>query len=188
MSLDVPRVFYWIMGVFCVGIILLLTQTSFFHHEKAADIKEGVEIIDVNSFWTAKSSSVGEVTMVPAVSFKIRNKRSTPLEYVQVNGVFHFVSETQNLGDAFTYPIQGKPLRPGETTDPVLLKSNFGYRASSKTAFLDNPGFKQVEVKLFAQSRASGPVLVGTYLISKRLTGVPATPQTQPNVLPLTVN
>ncbi|MBI2837438.1 MAG: hypothetical protein HYX75_03940 [Acidobacteria bacterium] len=187
MPLEVPRSFYWVMAAICVLILLILTQTSFFKHEKPDAIRAGVEIIELDSFWTEKSASPTEVTMVPAITFRIRNKRAAPLEYLQVNGVFAFVGDAQTLGDSFGYPIEGAPLPTGQTTGVIRLKSNFGYRASSKQAFLDNPGFKPVEVKLFAQSRASGPVLIGTYPVSRRLEGVAEIPQTQPAVLPMKV-
>ena len=187
MPLEVPKSFYWVMAAICVLILLVLTQTSFFKHEKPDALRAGIEVLELDSFWTEKSASTLEVTMVPAITCKIRNQRAAPLEYVQVSAVFAFVGDSQTLGDSFAYPIEGTPLLTGQITGTIRLKSNFGYRASSKQAFLNNPAFKPVEVKFFAQSRASGPVLIGTYKVSRRLEGVAEIPQTQPSVLPMRV-
>lgn len=188
-AMEVPKAFYWIMGISFAVLLLVLTQTSFFKHEKPQALRDGVEIVDLDSFWSEKTSSPADVTMVPVIRFRIRNKRAEPMEYVQVSAVFAFAGDEQNLGDSFAYPIQGTPLSNGQTTDLVVLRSNFGYRASSKQAFINNPAFKQVEARVFVQSRASGPVLVGTYQVSKRLEGVAEAPESQPvDVLPMRVN
>ncbi len=86
--------------------------------------------------------------------------------------MFALEGDSQNLGDAFAYSIGAAPLDSGQMSDRVVLKSNYGYRASSKQAFQNNPEFKSVNARVFAQSRASGPVLVGTYKVSKKIEGM----------------
>ena len=185
--MHVSRPFYWIMVAVCVVVVVLISRTSFCRSETPEAIRAAVEIVNVDSYWAEKSSRPGEVVMVPVISFKVRNKRAEPLQYLQFSGVFALEGDSQNLGDAFAYSIGGTPLRSGQLSDNVVLKSNYGYRASSKPAFLNNPGFKTVYARVFAQSRASGPVLVGTFKVSKKIEGMAAPVEGSDRVLEMKV-
>jgi hypothetical protein len=183
MSLEVSKKFYVVMGIISLAFALFLARIALMNRERADSLREGIDVTEVESYWSEKAASPVEVTMVPTFTFRVRNKRQTPLEYVQVSAIFAFVGESQALGDAFAYPIQSSPLAPGQVTEKVLLKCNFGYRASSKKAFLGNPAFKPVEVRLYAQSRSSGQVHIGTYPIARKLEGMPDPAPAPQNVI-----
>ncbi|MEW6364566.1 MAG: hypothetical protein AB1714_07990 [Acidobacteriota bacterium] len=187
MSMQVPRYFYWIMIAVCAVVVVLISRTPFCRSEKPEAIRAAVEIVEFDSYWAEKSSRPGEVVMVPVISFKVRNKRAEPLQYLQFSSVFALEGDSQNLGDAFAYSIGAAPLRSGQLSETVILKSNYGYRASSKQAFQNNPGFKSVYAKVFAQSRASGPVLVGTFKVSKKIEGMAVPAEESQRVLEMKV-
>jgi len=185
MGMSVSKKFYLLMIAVTVIAAAVSTYVVMRNREKPEAVRAAIELVEVDSYWTEKAVLADEVTLVPAFTFRIHNKRQTPLGYVQANGIFTISGEKEALGDSFAYPIQGEALAPGATSAPVVLKSNYGYKASSKQAFLHNPGFKPVEVRLFVQSRSSGPVLLGTFRISKKIEGMPQDVQETQNALTL---
>ncbi len=183
MGLEVSKKFVYVMAAVTIVIGAILILIALKSHENPQAIRDGVELTELDSYWSLKAANPGEVTMVPTITFRIRNKRTAPLDYVKVNGIFTIVGENRALGDAFAYPIQGEPLQSNVASPQVRLKCNYGYSASSRQAFLNNPGFKPVEIKIFIESRSSGPVPMGTYRISRRIEGVPESFQTEPKAI-----
>ncbi len=180
MAFEVPKSFYYIAGGVSIALAIFLGRIAGAHRENPEALRQGVAITLIDSSWSERSSKPGKVALVPTLTFKIRNTREAPLEYVQVNAVFSFVGSKDSFGDAFAYPIQGKQLKTGEQTDAIRVKSNHGYQATSRKSFVNNPDFKPAEVSVFVQSRLSGWVLVGKFPISSKIDGMP-----QQLILPL---
>jgi hypothetical protein len=47
------------------------------------------------------------------------------------------------------------------------MKSNFGVDGKDLKSIQNNPAWKQAEVRLFAQSKGTQPILIGVYDVSR---------------------
>ena len=135
------------------------------------ELKASLEIVEVSSKWVAKTYQPWppKLTLVPTITFRARNVSGKPINYLNFNAIFKFRDDQENLGDNFLAAIRKQPIPPGETSQIITLKSNFGVEGTSLAKFQDNPQWKTVACKLFVQSKGSIPVLLGEYEISREI-------------------
>ena len=133
------------------------------------ELKAAVEVTDYSSAWVSKYYQPWpeRLILVPQISFRIKNLGAKPLTYVNFNAVYNFKGDPENFGDAFMAAIRGKAVQPGATSDLIVLKSNLGVDGKNLAGIRDNPEWKQAEVRLFAISKGSSPVLLGVYDVSR---------------------
>jgi hypothetical protein len=133
------------------------------------ELKASIEVLDYASAWVAKYYQPWpeRLILVPQISFRIKNIGPKPLNYINFNAVYNFKGDPENLGDGFLAAIRGKAVPPGETSDLIVLKSDFGVDGRNLAGIRDNPEWRPAEVRLFAQSKGSGPVLLGVYDVSR---------------------
>jgi hypothetical protein len=138
---------------------------------KDEEIKSWMQIVDVETKWVSKEYRAWppKLTLVPAISFRVKNVSPKPLTYINFNAIFKFKDDEENLGDNYLAGIRGTPVPPGELSPVILMKSNFGVEGKSLASFQNNPMWKQVAVKLFAQTQGSSHVLLGTYTCSRTI-------------------
>ncbi len=134
-------------------------------------VKSMMQVVDVTTKWVAKTYQPWppKLVLVPTVSFRVKNVSSTPLTYVDFNGIFKFKGDNENLGDNFYAGIRGTAVEPGQLSDVITLKSNFGQEGRSLASFKDNPQWRIVMVKLFAMTHGSRPALLGEYDVSREI-------------------
>jgi hypothetical protein len=134
-----------------------------------AELKASIEVLDVQTKWASKYYQAWppRLVIVPVISFRVKNVGDKPLAYVNFNAVFNFKGEAENFGDNFLAAIRSKGVPPGETSQEIVLKSNFGVDGKDLKGIQNNPGWKAAEVRLFAQSGGSQPVLLGIYDVSR---------------------
>ena len=85
------------------------------------------------------------------------------------NAIFRFKGDPENLGDNFLAAIRSKAVHPGEMSEVITLKSNFGVEGKTLDSFKDNVLWKPTEVKIFARSKGSQFVLLGEWDISRTI-------------------
>ncbi len=137
------------------------------------DLEGSFELLDIETKWVEKTYQPWppKLVLVPAISFKIKNISEEPLKYVYMNANFKFRDDVSNLGNGFIEAIRGEPLMPGETSEPILLKSTLGIDGQNMEHFKSSPFFKSkiVDVKVFAKSQGSQYIPVGEWEISKNI-------------------
>jgi len=135
------------------------------------DIPSCIQILDVETKWVAKYYQPWppKLILVPSISFRVKNLTDKPLHYLNFNANFRFKDDYENLGDCFLAAIRGKPIMPGEVSNQILLKSNYGVEGKSLRSFHNNPNWKLVIVKLFVQSKGSQYVFLGEWEISRKI-------------------
>ncbi|MEW5899845.1 MAG: hypothetical protein AB1715_00095 [Acidobacteriota bacterium] len=135
------------------------------------ELKASVEIVEVSSKWVSKEYQPWppKLTLVPTISFRVKNASAKPLNYMNFNAIFKERDDQENLGDNFLAAIRKQPILPGETSHVITLKSNFGVEGKSLASFKDNPQWKPVICRLFIQSKGSPHVLLGEYDISRTI-------------------
>jgi len=160
-----------------IVIILGVLVALFFHftglwktmsHE---EFEGALEITDVETKWVKKIYQPwpAKLTLAPSISFRVKNVSDTPLRYIYFNANFKFRDDFENLGDSFLAGIRGDPLNPGETSDVILMKSNYGVEGKSLASFKDNPHWQVVVVELFAKSQGSQYISLGKWEVSKEI-------------------
>lgn len=144
-----------------------------------AQIKASLEIRDVETKWVSKEyrSWPQKLVLVPSLSFRVKNISDKPLTYVNFNAIFKFKDDQENLGDCFLAGIRGTPVLPGEMSPVIDMASNFGVEGKTLASFENNPMWKPVVIKLFAQSRGSDHILMGTYACSKKIDFIEPEPE-----------
>jgi hypothetical protein len=137
----------------------------------ADELLSSIEVVDVETKWVEKYYQAWppRLTLVPLISFRVKNVSEKPLSYVNFNAIFKFKGDLNNFGDAFLAAIRSDAVAPGETSDAIVLKSNFGVEGKNIENIRENPEWKPVETKLFAISKGSQPVLLGVYDVSREI-------------------
>lgn len=135
------------------------------------ELKAAIEVVDVQSKWVAKAYQPWppKLTLVPSISFKIKNLSDKPLNYINFNAIFKFRDDQENLGDNFLAAIRKTPVLPGEMSPLITLTSNFGVEGKSLASFRDNPQWRTVICRLFVQSKGSVHVPLGEFEISRTI-------------------
>ena len=152
-------------------IMMIFVSASGCKSMSPEKLKASLEIVDVTSKWVMKTYQPWppKLILVPTISFRVKNIGDEPMNYLNFNGIFKFQGDVENLGDNFLAAIRKDPVRPGETSQAITLKSIFGVEGTSLASFKDNPQWKPMVCKLFVQSKGSPPVLLGEYHISREI-------------------
>lgn len=152
-------------------VFFILQRAGLMKTVSPEELEASIEIIDVKTKWVSKYYQPWppKLILVPAISFRVKNVTDKPLRYINFNANFKFKADFENLGSHFFAAIRGKPVIPGEASDTILLKSDFGVEGKSLNSFKNNPLWKIVFVKLFVQSRGSQYVPLGEWEISRKI-------------------
>jgi len=137
-----------------------------------AEIKSVIEITDVETKWVMKEYRQWpnpKLILVPAVTYKIKNKSLEPLHHVNINAIFKEKGATVNLGDSFYAAVRGTPVPPGGLSPALTQKSNFGAEGKNLDHFKLTIGWKSYVVRLFAQWKGSKPVVLGEWPVSNTI-------------------
>ncbi|MFQ6110357.1 MAG: hypothetical protein ACE5L7_12475 [Candidatus Aminicenantales bacterium] len=163
----------FILAVIIIALVLafILQKTGLMKTVSPDELKASIELVDIETKWVSKYYQPWppKLILVPAISFRVKNITDKPLRYINFNANFRFQDDYENLGDCFLAAIRGKPVMPGETSDTILLKSNYGVEGKSLATFQNNPHWRTVICKLFVQSKGSQYVLLGEYQVAKKI-------------------
>ncbi|MHB8055940.1 MAG: hypothetical protein ACYDH3_11905 [Candidatus Aminicenantales bacterium] len=135
-------------------------------------IKSALEIVDMDTSWTMKDYRQWpnpKLTLVPTVTFKLKNNSAETLSYINVNAIFKELNSVENLGDCFRAVVRGEGLGPGQTTPPIVMKSNFGVAGTNLESFKINPQWRTYYVKMFVQMGGPRHVPMGEWRVSRRI-------------------
>jgi len=137
----------------------------------AEALDESIEIVDVKTSWVDKYYQPWppRLILVPSISFRVKNKTDKPLRYINFNANFRFRDDFENLGDAFMAAIRNNPIPPSAKSDVIHLKCNYGVEGKTLASFKNNPHWKVVIVKLYAQSSGSQFLPLGEWEVSKNI-------------------
>ncbi len=135
----------------------------------AEEIKASMEITDVQTKWVSKLYQPWppRLILVPVLNFRVKNLSGEPMYYVNFNGIFKEKGSQENAGDNFRAAIRDTPVQPGQTSDLIELKSNFGIDGRDVDSIRKNPFWRPWVARLFVQWKGSAPVLLGEYDVSR---------------------
>jgi hypothetical protein len=157
--------------VAAVVCVVLVQKLGLWKNMTAEELRASIEIVDVHSKWVEKYYQPWppKLTLVPALAFKVKNISDVPLKYINFNATFRFQDDYENLGDSFLAAIRGEAVEPGDVSQEIVLKSNYGVEGRNLGSFKSNPAWKVVVCKLFAASKGSQYILMGDYTISREI-------------------
>ena len=154
-----------------VAALIWLGQTGCKSYNEQ-QVHSSLEVVDLSTSWTMKEYRQWpnpKLTLVPTVTFKLKNNSSETLRYINVNAIFKEVDSVENLGDSFHTAVRGEGLAPGATSPPITLKSNFGVAGKTLDSFKANPHWKSYYVKLFVQMGGPRHISMGEYPVSRQI-------------------
>lgn len=160
-----------IFAIIALIMAFVFTKTGLMSTLTPEELEASFEVMDVETKWVDKYYQPWppKLTLVPVISFRIKNLTDKPMKYVNFNAIFRLKDEYENSGDAFLAAIRNIPVEPGEKSDIILLKSNYGVEGKSLASFENNPYWKLVTVQLFAQSKGSQFITLGEWDISRKI-------------------
>jgi hypothetical protein len=152
------------------ALFLLLAAASAGCGGPDVDLTKALQVVDFSSGWHDEGIVDGQNKLVPTATFKLKNVSDQTLPVLQVNAVFRRPDEQQELGAAFVPVTKSQGLAPGETSSPIIVKSNFGYKGSEPRAtMLENRLFVDAKVEIFAKYGSHQWVKIAEYPIERRL-------------------
>ena len=112
---------------------------------------QGIEAIDVESYWTVRGKLEDDIYIRPVVRFRVHNSGPNPVDYVQTMAVFRRQSAPEeSWGSAFEYSLSGDPVAPGETSRLISLRSDSYYFSGEEPEqMFENEKWEQVTVEVF---------------------------------------
>jgi len=165
----------FILAIIILAVIVVAVAhfTGLWKTMSHEELEGSFEILDVETKWVQKVYQPWppKLKLVPAISFRIKNVSDQPLKYLYFNANFKLRNEISNLGDGFLQALRGEPLMPGETTETILIKSNFGFEGTNLEHFKTSAFFKSkvIDVKLFAKSQGSQYIPVGEWEVAQKI-------------------
>ena len=139
-------------------------------------IQSSIKIFDISSHWVVKEE-VDEpdfkgIVLVPELSFRIHNVGEIELQYVLMIGVFRLLHSTKPIGEGYRM-LFNDPFAPGSESDRIIIRSPFGYRATSRQAFDKNSrNWRSLLVEIYVKLPGSGMVTIKTFYISRKIEGL----------------
>lgn len=142
------------------------------------ELKTYFEIIDFKSKWVKKYYSPWpeKLTLAPEISFQVKNLSDKPLKYVYFNAIFTLRGVKAVQGDALYSAMTKEPLTPGEVSDVITMRSNYGVEGKRLSDFKGNPAWEVSSVKLFVKLKGSRYAQLGEWDISKDIDFKPDEP------------
>jgi hypothetical protein len=135
------------------------------------DLAENLKVLDVATGWKDEGVVDGDKNkLVPTAQFRLQNNSDQTLKVLQVNAVFRRLNEAQELGAQFKPVTSSAGLAPGQTSDAIVVKSNFGYKGTEPRAvILQNSHFVDAKVEIFAKYGSQQWTRIAEYPIDRKL-------------------
>src|SRR5690349_15457482 len=91
------------------------------------DLAKSLEVTDVLSGWYDFGVVDGMNKLVPSISFRLRNVGDRPVNEVQLTVSFWQEGADGENDSQEVTGIGRNAVKPGETSDPILVRSGVGY-------------------------------------------------------------
>jgi len=138
---------------------------------KPVDLTKGLQVQNVSTGWFDAGLVDGQNKLVPSISFTLKNVSDEKLSTLQVNAVFHRVSEPKDeWGTGFLTAVGSEGLPPGASTPTLTIKSQLGYKGTDpRETLLRNSQFVDAMVVLLAKYGSAQWTKVGEFSINRQL-------------------
>jgi hypothetical protein len=155
----------------CARLLFVLAVAAASACGKPIDLTKGLLVQSVASGWFDAGVVDGQNKLVPSISFTLKNVSDQTLTTLQVNALFHRVSEPKNEWGAGFLTVAGSAgLAPGAETPTLTVKSTLGYKGTDpREKLLTNSQFVDATVDLFVKYGPTQWTKIGQFPITRRL-------------------
>ncbi|MBI2186294.1 MAG: hypothetical protein HYU37_04120 [Acidobacteria bacterium] len=138
---------------------------------ESRDVQTDLKIVKVQTGWFDAGLVEGGMNkLVPSVSLELQNVSDREIASVQLNAVFRRAGEQESWGDHFVRAIDANGLAAGATTEPIVLRSTFGYTGTEARAqMLQNQQFVDARVEVYGKHGRRTWAKMGEFPIERRL-------------------
>jgi hypothetical protein len=113
----------------------------------------------------------GKNHLVPSITFRLQNNGSVPATHVELTVAFWKDGDDGELDGREVLGIGADPVAPGQTSNPILVRSTVGYTLDPpqpRAALFEHSGFKDFTAKILAK-RDGNIVRIAEVKIDRRL-------------------
>lgn len=152
-------------------LTLALLGALFLAACESRDVQTDVKIVNVQTGWYDSGIvEGGKNKLVPSISVELQNVSDREIASVQLNAVFRRVGEQESWGEHFVRPIDTNGLAAGAISQPVVLRSTFGYTGTEpRLQMLQNREFVDARVEIFGKHGRRMWAKMGEFQIERRL-------------------
>ncbi len=140
------------------------------------DLKKDLVIVDSTTGWfdagIIKDPEGEKNKIVPSIAFRLKNTtRDVTIASVQINAVYHLVNDKEKeWGTTWVKGIGSEGLKPGETSQTLVLRSDRGYTGlQPRLQMLQNREFVDAVVDVMGKFGAQQWVRLGAFPIARQL-------------------
>lgn len=134
------------------------------------EVERVVKVTDVKTGWYDAGIVDGQNKLVPSVSFHLQNVTSDPIDGVQINAVFHQVTEDLAWGDRLIRGVGSDGLAGGATGNTLIVRGPRGFTSTvPRQEMLKHKEFVDVKVNLFARHGSRTWQKIGEFPIDRKL-------------------
>ena len=158
-----------------LGVLLLVLSLSGLSCSRV-DLAQALSITDVFTGWHFYGVVDGGLNkMVPSFTFRLTNVGDREIDRVQLLVSFWQDGADGEIDSKTINGIGADGLAPSASTEPILVRSDFGYTLEQpKEELFQHSSFRDFTVRVFA--RSSGRLIpLGEFPIERRITPSPAT-------------
>jgi hypothetical protein len=136
----------------------------------SVDLSTAVQITDVSSgYYDAGLNEAGLNKLVPSVTFTVRNASDQRLSSVDMVIMFWAEGRDSELDEVIVKAVDGKGLDVGGATEPIVVRSGWGYTlAQPRAELFGHRDFREMTARVFLK-RGGKIVPAGQYPIERRL-------------------
>jgi hypothetical protein len=133
------------------------------------DLATDLTVSDVLTGWYDNGVKDGKNHLVPSISFRLQNAGAAPISGVQLTVAYWREGADGEFDSVLVRGIGDEALEPGASTEPILVRSRFGYTLEGARAdFFLHSQFQDATARLFAK-RGGRIVPIGQYVIERRI-------------------
>lgn len=161
-----------ILSILAFGC-LILSATACGPH---VDLGKDLAIVDVTTGWfdagIVKDLEGEKNKLVPSIAFRLKNVTpDVTIASVQINAIYHQVNNKEmEWGTTWVKGIGSEGLKPGATTEQLVLRSDRGYLGlQPRLQMLQNREFVDATVDVLGKYGADQWVRLGTFPIARQL-------------------
>ena len=152
-------------------LIVVLASAAALSACESRDVQTDLKVVNVQTGWYDVGIVEGGMNkLVPSVSLALQNVSDRDIARVQLNAVFRLVGEQESWGDHFIQGIDASGLATGATTEPIVLRSSFGYTGQqARRDMLENRAFVDARVEIYGKHGRRTWAKMGEFQIDRRL-------------------
>lgn len=136
------------------------------------DVQKDLQIVDVRSGYYDLGQlpdNPDSIKIVPGITFRLKNVSAEAIGGVEIDAVFRAVNKDVVVDEHYVKAIPStQPLAAGATTDPIVLKSRFGFTGTeTRPQMFKNTVFEDRRVTILGKHGRNNWASMGVFDIER---------------------